>query len=90
MPINECGLPIVVECESEEDCFSYISDLKKLGFEFGGTKGHFSGDTFVWVNLHNKTWAYGIPGIKLCEHFCNKKISLIDMLEIMRIFGFAS
>jgi hypothetical protein len=84
--INEAGIPFAIKCETESECLAFIDELKNLGFKYGGWKGHFNGDTFAWVNIHNKTYSYGIPGIKLCKHMCNKAISLPDFREIMRIF----
>ena len=64
----------------------FIKYLHSEGFKSWGKKGYFDGINWIFVNINNKLYAYGIPGIKITTPIGNHAISVEEFKLIYDIY----
>ena len=64
----------------------FIKYLDSEGFENWGKKGYFSGINWIYVNLNNKKFAFGIPGIPITTPVGNHAITIEEFKTIYNIY----
>lgn len=68
----------------------YESDFYKWltgnGFKSWGKHGFFGSCPWIYVNLNNKVYAFGMPGIKITQEFGNHAVTIEEFVEIYNIF----
>ena len=60
--------------------------LSEHGFKLAWHKGHFMICDWVYVNITNKLFAYGMPGVKVVNAIGNHAISIEDFMTIYGIY----
>lgn len=60
--------------------------LKENGFMWWGKKGFFKGCPWIYVNLNNKIYAFGMPGIPITQEFGNHAVTIEEFMTIYNIF----
>lgn len=67
----------------ESDFYKWLS---ANGFKSWGRHGFFSSCPWILVNLNNKLYAFGMPGIKITQEFGNHAVTIEEFMEIYQIF----
>lgn len=60
--------------------------LKENGFQCGGGKGFFKGCCWIYANLNNRTYAFGMPGIRVTQELGGHAVTIEEFKEIFNIF----
>ncbi len=60
--------------------------LRENGFKSWGKHGFFDGCPWIFVNLNNKIYAFGMPGIQITQEFGNHAVTIDEYMEIYNIF----
>ena len=65
---------------------NFILFLKNEGFKTWGRKGYFDGINWIYVNLNNKIYAFGIPGVAITTPVGNHAITKEEFMKIYDIY----
>lgn len=65
---------------------TFISFLEKEGFKTWGKKGYFTGINWIYVNIINKIYAFGIPGVGITTPVGNHAITKKEFMKIYNIY----
>ena len=82
---NSCFL--IKDSSLKDDFNSQIYTwLQQEGFVPWGKKGTYCME-WIYINIHSKIFAPGIPGIKVTDVVCNHAITFDEFLTIYEIFN---
>lgn len=65
---------------------SFIDFLHSEGFKTWGRKGYYSGIDWIYVNINNKKYAFGVPGIAVTEPVGEHAITIEEFKIIYEIY----
>ncbi|MBR4272815.1 MAG: hypothetical protein IKQ30_08255 [Bacteroidales bacterium] len=60
--------------------------LDKNHFKHAWYKGHYSSCDWVFINITNKLYAYGMPGIEIIKPIGNHAITIDEFMQIYNIY----
>ena len=63
-----------------------IKYLKSEGFVSWGKKGYYDGINWIYININNKLFAFGMPGIPITTPVGNHAITFEEFLNIYEIY----
>lgn len=70
----------------DESLFDMYADfykwLRDEGFEYAWHKGHYSSCNWCFINIKEKLFAYGMPGIEIAKPIGGTAISIDEFMEI--------
>lgn len=65
---------------------SFVEFLHNEGFKTWRRKGYYSGIDWIYVNINNKRYAFGLPGIAVAEPVGNHAITIDEFKTIYDIY----
>lgn len=71
----------------EDNVDNIVNFLKINGFKSWLNHGYYDGCDWVYVDLTTKIFAYGIPGIKICDVVFNHSITLDEFQTVYQIYN---
>ena len=78
---------LVKDCELRAGWESqFISFLNNEGFRTWGRKGHYIGINWIYINLNNKRYAFGLPGISITVPIGDHAITKEEFMIIYDIY----
>lgn len=60
--------------------------LHENGFKSWGRHGFFSSCPWIYVNLNNRIYAFGMPGIPITQEFGDHAVTIEEFMSIYNIF----
>jgi hypothetical protein len=60
--------------------------LDKNHFKHAWYKGHYSSCDWVFINITNKLYAYGMPGVEIIKPIGNHAITIDEFMQIFNIY----
>lgn len=64
----------------------FVKVLHSEGFKTWGVKGYYDGIDWIYVNINNKRYAFGIPGVAITEPVGEHAITIEEFLIIYDIY----
>lgn len=65
---------------------SFVKFLHSEGFKTCGRKGYYSGIDWIYVNINNKRYAFGVPGVAVTEPVGEHAITIEEFRVVYEIY----